>query len=533
VIVAFSYYDIQNISDDFFFRNRIKKHFYSRALFSFESALKKEIYFFGRTELVHNIVSRHNNCENSGLFGLRKTGKTSIIFAIQRLLKTEDEASVYIDCQNTAFYLKSWNLALKYIIDEILSQNNIQIQSAGISEYTLDNCAVAFESDMHKIKKKTKKSLLIVFDEVERITFELSNAENWKNGHDFIHFWRTLRSVFQKNDRLFTYLIVSTNPKSVETVSVNGEDNPLFSQIPFEYIPPFTVVQTTEMVEKLATVMGLEFQDTIYAKLTEDFGGHPFLIRMVCSLINSLCPQTRPQKVDKILYQRAKEKFSKEYGNYIEMVINVLKEFYSDEYDMLQFLALGDSASFNEFASNSGDYTNQLLGYNIVERGTNDYYFKIEAIRDYLLEKGKYHKIGMSNEEKLAEISERRNVLEPRLRMVVRTTLQSHHGDNDAKKIVLNIMGTNRETKYYNTLYKDLFDPNKSEIYFDDLRKIIKKEWNVFSKIFMMDGNKANDYLAKINEYRSDAHAKKITEEEMSCFRICIKKIEDIINDYL
>jgi hypothetical protein len=287
------------------------------------------------------------------------------------------------------------------------------------------------------------------------------------------------------------------------------------------------------MVEKLATVMGLEFNDIIYSKLTEDFGGHPFLISMVCSIINSLCPQIRPQKVDKILYQRAKEKFSKDYGNYIEMVINVLKEFYSDEYDMLQFLAQGDITSFNEFASNSGDYTNHLLGYNIVGKGANDYYFKIESIRDYLLEKSKYQRISMSNEEKLAEISERRNILEQRLRISVRTILQSHHGDNDAKKIVLDIMGGERKIKYYNTPYKDLFDSNKSMIYFEDLRKIIQKEWNIFSKIFKMDKEKADKCLATINEYRSDAHAKEITEDEMSYFRICIKKIEDLINDYL
>lgn len=533
VIVPFSYHDIHNISDTYFFRNRIKKHFYSRDLFSFESALKKEIYFFGRTELVHNIVSRHNNCENSGLFGLRKTGKTSIIFAIQRLLKAKDEASVYIDCQNTGFYLKPWHMSLKYIIDEILSQNKIQINSESISEYTPDNCAVAFEKDMKKIKKKIKTSLLIIFDEVERITFEISNAENWKDGHDFIHFWRTLRSVFQKNDKLYTYLIVSTNPKSVETVSINGEDNPLFSQIPFDYIPPFTVVQTTEMVEKLATVMGLEFQDIIYSKLTEDFGGHPFLIRMVCSIINSLCPENRPQKVDKVIYQKAKERFNKEYGNYIEMVITVLKEFYPDEYEMLMFLAQDDVVSFNDFASHSIDYTNHLLGYNIIGKNNNYYYFKIEAIRDYLLEKTKYHKINMSNEEKLAEISERRNILEPRLRMMVRTILQSHYDVNDAKKIVLKIMGQHREDKYYNTSYKDLFNPQKSEIYFEDLRKIIEKEWNIFSKVIKLDKKNVDTYLLAINKYRNDAHAKEISEEEMSFFRVYMKKMEEVIDGYI
>ena len=534
VVVPFNYYELSQISDTYFFRNRIKKYFYSRDLFSYESALRKDTYFFGRNDIVHSIVNRHRHGENSGVFGLRKTGKTSIIFAIQRILLSNNETSVYIDCQDTGFYMRRWNTALYYIIQEIKKQNRIEAKLSNESEYTELNCSKMFEKDLITLKQKNKnKQILIIFDEVERITFELSSEENWKNGNDFIHFWRTIRSIFQKNEKLFTYLIVSTNPKSVETSTINGEDNPLFSQIPFEYIKPFTVHQTEEMVSRLANIMGMEFDDIIYSKLTEDFGGHPFLIRMVCSLINKICQQERPVRIDKTIYQNAKERFYKEYGNYVKMVITVLKEHYSDEYEMLQFLALDDYQTFNEFATCSNDYINHLVGYNIIDRNNNLYFFKIEAIKQYLIEKNKYKKLNLTLADKLKEISERRNELEPRLRTVVRTLLYAKYGENEAKKIVLDIFGEKRKTQNYNTPFKGLFNPKVTDIYFEDLRKIISKEWDVFNNVFCKDKNSFMTYMNVINKDRNDAHAKDISDDEMQYFRICATKIEDMLKDYL
>lgn len=62
IVVPFTYRELlQKPEDDFFFRNRFKKNFYSRDLFAAEAPLKKDLYFFGRTDLVHSIVNRHRS----------------------------------------------------------------------------------------------------------------------------------------------------------------------------------------------------------------------------------------------------------------------------------------------------------------------------------------------------------------------------------------------------------------------------------------------------------------------------------------
>jgi hypothetical protein len=85
------------------------------------------------------------------------------------------------------------------------------------------------------------------------------------------------------------------------------------------------------MVRRLGRIMGLRFDEIVYSKLTEDFGGHPFLIRHVCSLINKLSSGERPTDINNIVYEKVQPKFYAEYGNFIQMILNVLKNYYPDD----------------------------------------------------------------------------------------------------------------------------------------------------------------------------------------------------------
>ena len=88
IVIPFTYSELRRPnSDTFFFRNRLRAHFYTRDLFASESPLKTDLFFFGRTDLVHQLVDRHRTDQVSALFGLRKAGKTSVIYGVHRALK--------------------------------------------------------------------------------------------------------------------------------------------------------------------------------------------------------------------------------------------------------------------------------------------------------------------------------------------------------------------------------------------------------------------------------------------------------------
>ncbi len=548
IIIPVNYSDYLASTDEHYLENKFRKHFYSRDLFAFESPLKKDLYFFGRTDAIHKIVSRHQSNENSALFGLRKTGKTSVIFKIERTLEKRGEKSIWIDCQNTSFSHRRWNECLHYIILQIRDKykNELQnfIQRTGGTRlrfksedfYTEKNAGLLFEQEILRIYNALgKKSILLIFDEIERITFEVGENDHWAKGSDFVYLWQTLRSIFQKLTGVFSYLIVGTNSMCVERPLINGKDNPLFNSVPFAYIERFDVQQTREMVSKLGSFMGVKFDETIYYRLTEDFGGHPFLIRHVCSNINLFAPAgNRPITIDRITYEEAKNNFNLKSSGYFEMMLGILQDYYPDEFSMLEYLALGDDVFFDHFAQISPDYTNHLIGYGIISKINNNYDFKIDSIKDYLLEKNKYKKINLSLDEMYREINERRNKLEPKLRGIIRVQLKARYGEQDAKKKVLSIFNEDLREKMETFNLSDLLnaDRNKS-LMFLQLKVIIYKYWEVFQNIFDKDQKGFEFRMDIINTIgRSDTHSKQVTKEQMEEFRVAITWVETKITEF-
>jgi hypothetical protein len=281
------------------------------------------------------------------------------------------------------------------------------------------------------------------------------------------------------------------------------------------------------MVRKLGRFMVLTFDETIYSKLTEDFGGHPFLIRHVCSVIHKISSNERPIRVNITLYNDAKKRFKAEYSHFIEMILSVLKQFYPNEFDMLKYIAMDDIETFNDLANLSPEFTNHLIGYNIVDYCNNRYSFNIEAIKDYLTSKHKYEKALNTVEDRLKEISERRNYIEIKLRKIVRIQLQSNFGKGEATQKFLDILGEPRKTNNLGLSYNDLFSCNECELYFEDIRKTINKYYDCFKNIFGYNKDDTDEKLKSINKYRVDAHAKNITKEQMEYFRTCISYIEE------
>lgn len=528
IVIPFFSGDIEGNSDPFFFRNRFRRYFYARDLFAFEAPLQKDLYFFGRIDIIQTLINRYKSGENSGVFGLRKTGKTSLINGLERSMLSDNLTPVVIDCQNTSFNQRRWNEALYYLC--LLAHKKLTPNTPLPLEkdFSVKDAAILFECFAEKAFSLKNQRILFVFDEIENISRKTSPAEHWKSGLDFVLFWQSLRSIFQNNKKLLSYIIIGTNPSCVEVAKIEDVDNPLFNHFIPIYIPGFGVDDTRSMTRKLGRKMGIKFEETIYAKLTEDFGGHPFLMRHACSSISKgIEKSARPVMIDRIIYNNGKDEFLKNNVNYMEMIVGVLKDHYNDEYEMLRLLAVGDIDTFNEFSELHPYYTNHLIGYGLIKRGSAGYDFCIDAIRDYITLQSQYKKLAVTTEEKWGEISERRNRAEIKLRKFVKGLLKSHLSEQGAREAILDIFGNPRKTKLGALSYSELFDPNISEIYFIDLAKIISKHWIVFKNSLSKSKKEMYENLNFVNQSRAEAHAMEITDEQFAYFRLCMTAIEE------
>lgn len=532
IVIPFTYDELINDYDEFFIRNKFIKHFYSRDLFSFFSPLKKEMYFFGRSQLIQDIANRHKSGEHTGLFGIRKSGKTSIIYALERVLKSSNEYFISIDCESPSIHKLKWNELLFKIIHEFKAITKAKL-SITDENYIEKNASSSFEFDFKRLynKKQLHKRVLLIFDEIERISPKTASSPHWRDGEDFIYFWQSLRGFYQRNQHALTYLLVGTNPSCVEEPILNGHENPLFGSIPSQYVPPFSVEQTREMTRKLGRYMGVKFDESIYARLNDDLGGHPYLIRKMCSDIISSCSAIRPIRIDKSVYEQQKNDFISNSSDFLEMIVQVLKEWYPDEYDMLVFLANDDHDVFKQFSDNNPSLTRHLIGYGLISRGTAGYTFNIEFLKSYLNAKHKFQRLSLSHDEMIAEISYRRNKLEKQLRFVIRNTLKLSYGKKALAKVMESLPEKRRIDGHD---INSILDKDGSPLYFLDLIQIINREWEHLGKIFNMEKGKTVYILGEINELgRPDAHAKGIERDIFTQLRLHLDKIEQILSNWV
>lgn len=532
LITPFTYQELQSNKDTNFYRQRIKQFFFERNLYDFDSPLRRDLYFFGRDDLCQSLIDKHQTGQSASLFGLRRSGKTSILLSVCRRIANQNGFASVIDCQ--LLYQLPWHAALYHVTSTINNDHHAKVV-IDETEYTEEKAAIVFSRDIEKIYKKIKKSVLLAFDEIEQITFGVSFGETWRNGSSYVRFWHSLRSLAQKQENPITILLAGTNPKCLETPFVMGGDNPLYGHVKPEYISGFSVPQAKQMIETLSSYMGISVDDDIYTYLVREFGGHPFLMRQACSYMKSELDKGTQRRIDRLMYEKSMTQFNEGVGHgFCELVIGVLAEHYMDEYTMLTYLARGDISEFEQLAESDSTYTQHLLGYGVISKSPNGYDFKIDSIKKHLSRKERYKKINLTDSEKLAEISERRNEIEHRLRRLVSQVLRATHGEDMAKSLVLAKHDSKLRSRYSSLSYRELFDANKHEIYFNDLKELMRKNWeHGFRNIFSEDVEKFNSRMVLLNSIgRADAHKKDVCDADMQSFRGAMSWLEEKVDEY-
>lgn len=537
-IIPFSYKEIcDNKGDSFLYRNKFQKYFYSRDLFAFDDALKTDLYFFGRNQLVMEIIDKHLSGQNSGLFGLRKTGKTSILYDVKRKIVNKNAIGIFVSCQNPEMSTGSWVDSIYYVVKCIC--NEVKLDSFSLRK---ENCTnlTAVEFLLKAIEKtytKTQQTVLIMFDEVEHITYKKAANLDWCDGLESVYFWKAIRSAYQMENSHFTYCIAGTNPICVEYPTIKHADNPIFSGITPKYIPGFDVKQTRDMVRRLGRIMGIKFDETLFSKMTEEYGGHPFLIRHLCSFISNKYPD-RPVNIDRIKYNQCRDEFNKTQGKYFDMLLEVLTEFYPQEYEMLNYLALDEKETFEHYAKNDYSLVQHIIGYGIIQQYDYNYDFKIDVIKEYILRKTSTKSSFESKEDKWSYLCNQRGNFEIQLRKMVKQVLLLGltTAGKDAKEYVMSKLYNDKgkRVKYASYDYNDLFDPQKSEIYLRGLSVLIMGQWQLFSSF--MNGITQEDFKNAIGilnvEGRFDAHAKIPSDYDMTLFNAAITKLNKVLDNY-
>lgn len=365
-IVSFVYDDlIANKNDPWYIRNQLKKNYYDVDLFGYTLPLRDEASFFGRQQIIARYIDAIKRCENRGIFGVRKAGKTSLLFKIDRIVREQHIGFVlFYDCKSPSYRNLHWNELLGNICDNISKRLKIKIKR----RYDLQNIFRSFCYVM-KVASERNKKIVIMFDEIEYISFKAPMDKHWKT--EYIDFWQTIWSV-QTTHRNLVFILSGVNPSVTEIDMINGVQNPLFGIVQSEYLQGLSEEDARMMIRTLGKRVGLKFEYDAITTLFNQYCGHPMLLRLACSYINRQYGiESRPIKITNQEVKKIQEDIDIELAYYFKHIVSEIQQFYPEEYEMFELLASGQTYDFIELAT-AAEFTKHLYNYGLIAKDENN-----------------------------------------------------------------------------------------------------------------------------------------------------------------
>lgn len=353
---------LSQATDAWLVRNILRAQLFSRDLFDYQLPLDSDLFFFGRDQIVADHLDAIRRSQNRGLFGLRKTGKTSILYKLKRHMEREEVgAFLYYDCKMPSIRMLKWNEFLARIIKDIAASYSLPAP-ADVSDPR------RISDELIAILQATPgdKTTALVFDEIEYISPIAIDDVHWHK--DFVPFWQTLWAA-QSQVRRLSNTVVGVNPTVVEVDTINEIQNPMFGIIQPRYLRGLAPDEMRGMIRFFGKRMGLSFNLEATEYLHERYGGHPLLTRMACSEVHGAVERqgrVRPLELTKADLVRDAESRDAELVFYCRHVVSELKKFYPDEYALLEMLAGGQVIDVMDL-SDEPEYTRHLKEYGLLK----------------------------------------------------------------------------------------------------------------------------------------------------------------------
>jgi len=260
-----------------------------RNLFDDRNAIGDAVAFFGRTRLLARLKQELLSFQSIGLWGLRKTGKTSILLQLEQVFR--DRAAVRIGLEPFSTKAPFGNR----IFNETLRQLASLLRRCGKETFcpefpihlpARDSVAGFLDAAQELTAKLVDAGIplpvVCMLDEMERVLpADADSAE------EFNVAFGALRNLCQ-DKRLMSLLVTDlfADSSQINQWPIEGAGtNPLFNFLKSVYAGPFAEADTVQMLDSLGKLMNFPLDSTRISSIHEISGGHPFLARQVAAML--------------------------------------------------------------------------------------------------------------------------------------------------------------------------------------------------------------------------------------------------------
>jgi hypothetical protein len=295
--------------------------------------------FFGRRLLLLSLIrdiSEHRVC---GIFGLRKSGKTSVVReVIDSLGKSSDEwALAFVDLETLpdppADPLPTLLSRVRRAMLDALQVKHLRTHelkqlsaSSSVDDFGRAMKACLGDSDKRSIK------VLLALDEVE---FMLAGDLTDERRSNVAQFLAVLRSLVQEHES-FLVLFSGITSSIVDSGKLFGRPNPFYSWAKPYFVAPLQRDELADLVGTLGRRMALDWSDEALEVMFTATDGHPFYARtLASSLVTHMPPRQRLFRVEKDVVSSGLPTWRRAVAARVREIFETLETYYPDERTLL------------------------------------------------------------------------------------------------------------------------------------------------------------------------------------------------------
>jgi len=546
-VIPFSFSEIRACKDTNSLQelllSRFEEYYFENNMLGEKDHIEEDQLLFGdRGKIADAIVQRCKEGSHSGIFGLRRSGKSSVLKAVERRLAYNQIKYIHIESRSNLEEIDSWKTALYDIArsiriemlnlknedDETRTEFDKKIKLFSTEEDYQKKPTQCFVEDVQRYTKG-EETFVIAIDEIELITYNTATNSMWQNLDSYKGFWGALRD---SGCALVLCGVNSTiNEKSIIKFKGMTCDNPMYERVhncaefSKNYLPAFTDEQTKVMINTLGSYSNVAFNN-VYSEINRAFGGQPYAIRQCCAYMFEQIKNKRSKHEPYDFSKATSEALIEGFCNSAEGVelfktILLYISIYKDEYKMLKQIALSPD-KYRSIATKDIMLIDHLEKYGIIEhdRTTNYIAFNIKKLQEYLQKTERKSPSDMDNEERRHFVQDNVARCEKKLKKYILNYYTYAPGGAAAgRKVLLKDYGT----KYANIAvnpkakpipdpttckFKDYFDHDLYLLYFSSIKKIIADNWSTLGNAISACGisqAKFRSSMEDLNAGRTDA----------------------------
>ena len=263
-------------------------------LFDDRNAIGDTLSFYGRNTLLHQLEKDLHRCQGIGLFGIRKSEKTSVL--LQLGFSMRQHPIVYLDLQPYGGKLRYGTELFNEILQKLsnlLRKNTDEVIlrfEPFKREHPAKEIATTFIQRFcdcaDALKKANYKLPIVCFvDEVERIF--PTPTDSRERVEEFNAFFGALRELSQTR-RSLSLLVADVHPdcnRLNHWIQPDVPTNPVFQFFKEVFVSSFPQEETETMLNEIGQLMGVQFEPELLATIHQESGGHPFIARQIASLL--------------------------------------------------------------------------------------------------------------------------------------------------------------------------------------------------------------------------------------------------------